>query len=71
MVGTTPCWSFVAALLNTHSMKLFSITTDYAIAATATIDDGVVYGKVEFVPDMAGNINVTINITGLAGMRSY
>ena len=50
---------------------LFSITPDFAIAATATIDDGSIYGKVDLWPNAAGNVNTTVNITGLTGMWSY
>ena len=50
---------------------LFSTTTDYAIAATATIDEGGVRGKVYCTPDRVGNVNVTVSITGLTGMWSY
>ena len=56
--------------MNTHSMKLFSITTDFAIAATATIDDGNICGKFDCMPDMAGNVNVMVNITDLDGTWS-
>ena len=51
---------------------LFSTTTDYAILATATIDDeDGVSGKVYCMPDRVGNVNVTVSITGLTGMWSY
>ena len=68
MVASSSSTSMAMSL---HSMIkvyfLFSFTTDYAIAATATIDDGGVCGKVDFVPDVTGNVNVTVNITGLTG----
>ena len=77
MVGKTPCWSLVcSSLAEYHSMIkvyfLFSTTTDYAIAAIATIDDkDGVFGKVYCMPDRVGNVNVTVNITGLTGMWNY
>ena len=47
---------------------LFCPTIDYAISATATIDDeDGVSGKVYCMPDRVGNVNVTVNITGLTG----
>ena len=50
---------------------LYSITTDFAIAATAIINDGNVSGEVDFIPNVAGNVTVTVHITGLTGMWSY
>ena len=50
---------------------LFSITTDFAIAAKATIDDGIVCGEFDFMPLITGNVNVTLNITDLDGTWSY
>ena len=50
---------------------LFSITTGFAIAATATIIEGGVRGKIDFMPKMDGNVSVTVNIIGLNGKWSY